>query len=177
MGKTKNARKGSDEPIPSKRPKKMRRHVTELGSDEHAGPSEPAAYAAAADTEAPAASEGISMFSANAVKLAQTRNVVTAKTRNVISTELAVRTTFAELGLDDWLVTTCTSMGFKLPTPVQVGCIPAILAGCPAGWGLRPAPLSPDNIVTLVVAGRNVLGSASTGSGKTAAFALPILQV
>lgn len=46
----------------------------------------------------------------------------------------------------------CRSLGMQRPTQVQAGCIPAILAG------------------------RDVLGTAHTGSGKTAAFALPILQ-
>ena len=46
----------------------------------------------------------------------------------------------------------CRSLGMVAPTAVQRGCIPAILAG------------------------RDVLGTAHTGSGKTAAFALPILQ-
>jgi ATP-dependent RNA helicase DDX49/DBP8 len=46
----------------------------------------------------------------------------------------------------------CKSLGMVRPTEVQRGCIPAILEG------------------------RDVLGTAHTGSGKTAAFALPILQ-
>ncbi|DAA28292.1 TPA: DEAD (Asp-Glu-Ala-Asp) box polypeptide 49 [Bos taurus] len=59
---------------------------------------------------------------------------------------------FAELGLSSWLVEQCRQMGLKQPTPVQLGCIPAILEG------------------------RDCLGCAKTGSGKTAAFVLPILQ-
>ena len=45
-----------------------------------------------------------------------------------------------------------SAMGYRMPTPVQAECIPAILAG------------------------HDVIGCAETGSGKTAAFALPILQ-
>ena len=60
--------------------------------------------------------------------------------------------TFKQLGLNDWLAKVCSSLGMQRPTQVQQGCIPAILAG------------------------RNVIGVAHTGSGKTAAFALPILQ-
>ena len=60
--------------------------------------------------------------------------------------------TWRELGLSEWLGTVCGSLGLRRPTPVQAGCVPAILAG------------------------RNVVGTAQTGSGKTAAFALPILQ-
>ena len=60
--------------------------------------------------------------------------------------------TFAELGLCDWLCQSTAYMGFKKPTEIQKACIPAILQG------------------------RDVLACAETGSGKTAAFALPILQ-
>ncbi|CAM9870302.1 unnamed protein product [Ectocarpus sp. 6 AP-2014] len=60
--------------------------------------------------------------------------------------------TFESLGLCDWLLTACKAMGFRRPTPVQRHCIPAVLDG------------------------KDVLGCAETGSGKTAAFALPILH-
>jgi len=59
---------------------------------------------------------------------------------------------FKGLGLTDWLVSVCRSLGMTRPTHVQQGCVPEILAG------------------------RDVIGLAQTGSGKTAAFALPILQ-
>uniref|UniRef100_A0A2K5VP88 RNA helicase n=1 Tax=Macaca fascicularis TaxID=9541 RepID=A0A2K5VP88_MACFA len=62
---------------------------------------------------------------------------------------------FAELGLSSWLVAQCRQLGLKQPTPVQLGCIPAILEG---------------------KYGSVVAGCAKTGSGKTAAFVLPILQ-
>lgn len=60
--------------------------------------------------------------------------------------------TFRDLGLSEWLGKVCASLGMRQPTSVQRGTIPAVLAG------------------------RNVIGVAHTGSGKTAAFALPILQ-
>ncbi|KAM7506877.1 hypothetical protein LguiA_017330 [Lonicera macranthoides] len=59
---------------------------------------------------------------------------------------------FSNLGLAEWAVQTCNELGMKKPTPVQHHCIPRILAG------------------------EDVLGLAQTGSGKTAAFALPILD-
>ncbi|KAL5987306.1 hypothetical protein ACLOJK_038471 [Asimina triloba] len=59
---------------------------------------------------------------------------------------------FSELGLPEWAIQTCNELGIKKPTPVQCHCIPRILAG------------------------EDVLGLAQTGSGKTAAFALPILH-
>ncbi len=60
--------------------------------------------------------------------------------------------TFASLGLHPVLVQTVTDKGYSAPTPIQAAMIPALLAGC------------------------DVIGQSQTGSGKTAAFALPILQ-
>ena len=60
--------------------------------------------------------------------------------------------TFAELGLSEQLVTSLSALGFEEPTPIQEAAIPAILAG------------------------RDVLGQAATGTGKTAAFALPLIE-
>src|SRR5687768_17422614 len=61
-------------------------------------------------------------------------------------------TTFAELGLEPRLVKALESLGYEEPTPIQREAIPPLLAG------------------------RDVLGQAATGTGKTAAFALPMLQ-
>ncbi|MGC6424986.1 MAG: DEAD/DEAH box helicase [Lentimonas sp.] len=60
--------------------------------------------------------------------------------------------TFPELGLDESILKSIDEFGFKEPTPIQAGAIPHILAG------------------------RDVIGSAQTGTGKTAAYALPILH-
>ncbi|KEG14012.1 putative ATP-dependent RNA helicase [Trypanosoma grayi] len=60
---------------------------------------------------------------------------------------------FEQLGIQQWLVKQCTYMALHNPTPIQTLCIPAILAG------------------------KCVVGGAATGSGKTAAFALPLLQI
>lgn len=59
---------------------------------------------------------------------------------------------FEELGLIEALTKAVAAEGYTSPTPIQVKSIPEILAG------------------------RDVLGSAQTGTGKTAAFALPMLQ-
>jgi ATP-dependent RNA helicase DeaD len=59
---------------------------------------------------------------------------------------------FTALGLNDSLVQTLSALGYEAPTPIQQRTIPALLAG------------------------RDVIGQAQTGTGKTAAFALPILQ-
>ncbi|NMH66009.1 DEAD/DEAH box helicase [Shewanella salipaludis] len=59
---------------------------------------------------------------------------------------------FAGLGIMPQLLSRLTELGYQTPTQVQSATIPAVLAG------------------------RDVLAGANTGSGKTAAFALPILQ-
>ena len=60
--------------------------------------------------------------------------------------------TFAALGLSESLLHALDSAGYRVPTPVQCRAIPAMLQG------------------------RDLLGIAQTGTGKTAAFALPILD-
>lgn len=63
-----------------------------------------------------------------------------------------VKTTFSSLKIDDWLIKQCKTLGIEKPTPVQANCIPPILEG------------------------RDCIGCDRTGSGKTFAFALPIVQ-
>ena len=60
---------------------------------------------------------------------------------------------FASLGLSSALVRAAGESGFTTPTPIQAQAIPAVLRGA------------------------DVLGSAQTGSGKTGAFVLPMLQL
>ncbi|KAF8305619.1 DEAD-domain-containing protein [Clavulina sp. PMI_390] len=61
-------------------------------------------------------------------------------------------TDFEELGISPTLVRALKTMSIRKPTPVQAACIPPLLAG------------------------QDCIGNAKTGSGKTIAFALPILQ-
>ena len=61
-------------------------------------------------------------------------------------------TTFIDLGLSKPLLKALTEEGYTQPTPIQAQAIPTVLTG------------------------RDLLGIAQTGTGKTAAFALPILQ-
>ena len=60
--------------------------------------------------------------------------------------------TFSHLGIDSLLVKAVNELNYQQPTPIQQTAIPAILQG------------------------RDVVAGAETGSGKTAAFALPLLQ-
>ncbi len=67
--------------------------------------------------------------------------------------------TFAELGVKDEILTAISEMGYESPTPVQEAVIPALLR-------------SDDN----PEAGRDIIALAQTGTGKTAAYGLPVLQ-
>ncbi|KAF7776205.1 hypothetical protein Agabi119p4_4598 [Agaricus bisporus var. burnettii] len=59
---------------------------------------------------------------------------------------------FSSFGISSALSSALTSMSIRIPTEVQTACIPPLLSG------------------------RDCIGNAKTGSGKTIAFALPILQ-
>ncbi|WP_017349637.1 DEAD/DEAH family ATP-dependent RNA helicase [Pantoea sp. A4] len=63
-----------------------------------------------------------------------------------------IQTTFSDLGLNADILESLNGMGYVKPSPIQAECIPHLLAG------------------------RDVLGMAQTGSGKTAAFSLPLLN-
>jgi len=57
----------------------------------------------------------------------------------------------------------------------KLGLVPTVLDGVRAAGYVEPTPIQ-LRAIPLVVAGRDVIGSAQTGTGKTAAFALPILS-
>src|SRR5947209_7255696 len=61
-------------------------------------------------------------------------------------------------------------MGFT-----QLGLSPSILEGVKAMGYVEPTPIQ-LRAIPLILAGQDVIGSAQTGTGKTAAFALPILS-
>ena len=61
-------------------------------------------------------------------------------------------TDFSSLNLRDEITQAITELGYSEPTPIQAGMIPLMLTGV------------------------DVIGQAQTGTGKTAAFALPILH-
>lgn len=89
--------------------------------------------------------------------------------RNSLKLDLAIQTTFvvtnfSQLGLSPQLVKACRDLGFRRPTAVQRKVIPAILKG------------NEKNANNVNQNPNHVLALASTGSGKTAAYALPILH-
>ncbi len=63
------------------------------------------------------------------------------------------QTTFADLGLSPPLMKALDALGYKNPTPIQAQAIPYVLMG------------------------RDVMGIAQTGTGKTAGFTLPMLEI
>ncbi|ESN99182.1 hypothetical protein HELRODRAFT_66523 [Helobdella robusta] len=72
---------------------------------------------------------------------------------NTSSEENASGKTFRDLGLNNWIVKQCEIVGISKPSPIQLNCIPKILEGS------------------------DCIGCAKTGSGKTAAFVLPMLHL
>lgn len=66
--------------------------------------------------------------------------------------EEGAKSEFAALGLNESLVSAVEAAGYTRPTPIQ------------------------EQTISLLLSGRDVLGQAQTGTGKTAAFALPMLQ-
>ena len=60
-------------------------------------------------------------------------------------------TTFAELGVCQEIIEAITAMGYKTPTKIQAESLPYTLKG------------------------RDMIGLAETGSGKTASFAIPVI--
>ena len=73
-------------------------------------------------------------------------------TDTIETLDVETSTSFAELGLAPELMHAGTDAGYTVPTPIQARAIPLILRG------------------------RDVMGLAQTGTGKTAAFTLPIVQ-
>ena len=68
------------------------------------------------------------------------------------TTEASSTLSFADLGLSDSLLKTLADIGYETPSPIQAQCIPILLGG------------------------RDIIGQAQTGTGKTAAFALPLME-
>lgn len=109
---------------------------------------------APSDSEASASSSGDeSSSSSRSSPVASTSKVPLDEVAATASPEKEeTPKTFAELGVHSQICEAIDTLGFKAPTPIQAQSIPVALQG------------------------RDVIGLAQTGSGKTAAFAIPILQ-
>lgn len=77
---------------------------------------------------------------------------VAPKTAPAVPEDEVVTTTFADLGLSPLLLESIAVVGYTTPSPIQERTIPALLSG------------------------KDVIAQAQTGSGKTAAFGLPIIE-
>jgi ATP-dependent RNA helicase DeaD len=91
------------------------------------------------------------------VKAQKQRTPPAEPTETIVATDEAIddatgAITFASLGLDKAVLDVLAQLGFAQPTPIQVAAIPPLLAG------------------------KDVVGRARTGTGKTAAFGLPLLS-
>ncbi len=78
--------------------------------------------------------------------------MTTAEAETSAAAESSPTTTFSDLGLSDAVLKALRDVGYEIPSAIQAATIPTLLAG------------------------RDVVGLAQTGTGKTAAFALPILS-
>ena len=78
-------------------------------------------------------------------------NMLAGDTASAPAADAAPEITFADLGLAPELLRAVTDEGYTKPTPIQAQAIP------------------------LVISGKDIMGGAQTGTGKTAAFTLPIL--
>ena len=76
---------------------------------------------------------------------------MTSNTQTALQPELTIPT-FAEIGLHPALLQAVSDTGYTTPTPIQAQALPSVMAG------------------------NDVMGAAQTGTGKTAAFTLPILH-
>src|SRR5690625_81415 len=77
---------------------------------------------------------------------------ITAEPQTDIEIHTETSTAFPELGLRPELLRALSELGYEEPTPIQLAAIPTLLGGV------------------------DVVGQAATGTGKTAAFALPVLH-
>src|SRR5690554_43053 len=76
----------------------------------------------------------------------------THNTEDTTGVSAAQDMTFAQLGLHPSILSAVIETGYTIPTPIQAQALPVVMAG------------------------QDVMGAAQTGTGKTAAFTLPILH-
>lgn len=102
--------------------------------------------------EAPGSAEDSDASSVNSRSGSESPKAAEADPSTESTSNAPTSKSFKDLGIIDSLCEACDTLGYKAPTPIQAESIPVALQG------------------------RDLIGLAETGSGKTAAFALPILQ-
>jgi ATP-dependent RNA helicase DeaD len=146
--KTKNAAK----PEEKKLKRKDKRAAESAAATTAATPPAPARKKAAAKTTAkasPASPEENTTSTSDAT--GETSEIAPAET-TAEAVDVAAEPGFDQLGLSEPIARAVAALGFEAPTPIQARAIPLLLAG------------------------RDLIGQAQTGTGKTAAFALPIIE-
>lgn len=108
-------------------------------------------FSAPAERDAPPA--GLPVDLDESADSADSEEALDAGTGDAGDEQSEDRVSFADLGLPEEILAAVTSMGFATPTPIQAEAIPALLEL------------------------RDVVGIAQTGTGKTAAFGLPMLAI
>jgi ATP-dependent RNA helicase DDX49/DBP8 len=109
----------------------------------------------ASEDEAPAAPTPLPTATISRVKAKKDGAPPTARASGIFQNAVVPRKqalTFASIDVAPWLVASLASMEIKRPTGIQASCIPEILKG------------------------KDCIGGSRTGTGKTVAFAVPILQ-
>ena len=114
--------------------------------------SQASSQAGSARSGSPSGSEASGSGSSSGSRSPSPAPLADAAGPNPSGIEVDEAKTFADLGIIPELCESCATLGFKRPTGIQVESIPHALKG------------------------RDIIGLAQTGSGKTAAFSLPILQ-
>lgn len=107
----------------------------------------------AEDFSAPVEPDATAAFPVDLDEPADSEEALDAGIEDADEEEAGDRVSFADLGLPEEILAAVTSMGFATPTPIQAEAIPALLEL------------------------RDVVGIAQTGTGKTAAFGLPMLAI
>ncbi|KAH0361583.1 DEAD-domain-containing protein, partial [Aureobasidium melanogenum] len=133
---------------------RKRRRLSPTGSEDSDSEPEPTQQKIAPMATASRIQPSISRIKA---KPTSTSTITPSTIDSVSSTIVAAqkgneKSTFADLNVSPWLVSSLANMAIKNPTRIQSAAIPEILAG------------------------RDCIGGSRTGSGKTVAFAVPILQ-
>ncbi|OAA66000.1 ATP dependent RNA helicase (Dbp8) [Niveomyces insectorum RCEF 264] len=101
---------------------------------------------------APSRIRSVVAASADGRQAAEPAKTTASKQPTAPSTSNPLPTSFSALDVCPWLVQSLANVAIRRPTAIQAGCIPAILRG------------------------HDCIGGSRTGSGKTVAFAIPILQ-